>query len=64
MVVVGIAFPCRAYLQRAVDLLKIDVGRACPRLFLEISLCEQVLPVTGCCCSATYEVDLDGFRLS
>ena len=47
MVVVGVAFPFRADLQRAVDLLKIDVGRACQRLFLQVSNGEQALPFKG-----------------
>ena len=47
MVVVGIAFPFRAGLQMAVDLLKMDVGRACPRLFLQVSNGEQALPLKG-----------------
>ena len=47
MVVVGVAFPFRADLQRAVDPLKIDVGRACQRLFLKVSNGDQALPFKG-----------------
>ena len=47
MVVVGVAFPFRADLLRAVDLLKIHVGRACQRLCLQVSNGEQALPLKG-----------------
>ena len=47
MVVVGVAFSFRPDLQRAVDLLKIHVGRACQRLCPQVSNGEQALPLKG-----------------